>query len=168
MSKYKAHIKSSVRNAAFDYLKRKLQTHTKVSHISYDKLETQGYMTSPLFTNIEVNMLHALRSRCADVKANFKQKYLHTHLRCPLCDDQNGQDDQQHIILCKTLKDNHKSNKLGLSWGSTRLRQLARSQPTKFITQVGLYLTFFHFTESKYNSNLQNNSNQTIQNTSQS
>ena len=44
------------------------------------------------------------------MKANFKQKYLHTHLRCPLCDDKNDQDDQQHVILCKVLKENHKSN----------------------------------------------------------
>ena len=35
------------------------------------------------------------------------------------------------------------TNKPGLSWGSTRLKQLAWSLPTKFITQVGLDITIY-------------------------
>ena len=60
----------------------------------------------------------------------------------------------------------NKKNKLGLSWGSTRLRQLAWSQPTESKPQIGLDLTFFFdFTESKFYSKLQTNPNQTIWNT---
>ena len=41
------------------------------------------------------------------------------------------------------------NNKLGLSWGSTRLKQLAWSLPTKSITQVGLNITMFLFCRIK-------------------
>ena len=39
--------------------------------------------------------------------------------------------------------DGQSINKLGLSWGSTRLRQLAWSQPTKSEPQIRLDQTFF-------------------------
>ena len=107
ISQYKAHIKSRVKIAAFEYLMRKLKTHSKVSHIKYQRLETQGYMTSPLFTNVEVNMLHSLRARCADVKMNFKHKYIQTHTRCSICDIKD--EDQQHILLCEVIQQYHKS-----------------------------------------------------------
>ena len=108
--KYKAYIKSKIKLAAFKYLMRKLKTHSKVSHIEYQKLETQGYMTSPVFTNVEVNMLHSLRARCADVKMNFKHKYIQTHTRCSICDIEN--EDQQHILLCEVIQQYHKSENI--------------------------------------------------------
>ena len=91
-----------MKHAAFEYLKQKLNTHTEVKHIQYNKLEIQQYMTSPLFTNSEVDMLHSLRSRCADCKVNFKQKYIHTNLKCLLCGIED--DDQQHILVCTAIQ----------------------------------------------------------------
>ena len=99
---YKSQIKSSVKHAAFKYLKQKLDTHTKVKHIQYNKLEIQQYMTSPLFTNSEVDMLHALRSRCTDCRVNFKKKYIHTNLKCLLCGIED--DDQQYILTCTVIQ----------------------------------------------------------------
>ena len=89
---------------------RKLKTHSKVSHIKYQKLETQNYMTSPLFSNVEVEMLHKLRARCADVKMNFKHKYFQTHTRCPICDIDD--DDQNHILQCKVIQKYHISQNI--------------------------------------------------------
>ena len=74
---YKQFIKSKIRMRALKYLKSFQQTHSKVKEIVYEKLEVQPYLTSPLFSNDEVNLLHRLRSRMTECKANFKQKYVH-------------------------------------------------------------------------------------------
>ena len=107
---YKKHIKHSVKLAAFAYLKEKLRTHSKVKHIKYYKYETQAYLKSPIFSNIEVNMLHSLRSRTADCKMNFKQKFTHTNLLCSSCGCQN--EDQPHLLACKTIKEHLKSKNI--------------------------------------------------------
>ena len=73
--------------------------HSKIKYIYYEKLEIQKYMTSPLFSNDEVDLLHALRSRSIDCKANFKQKYTNNNLLCSLCN--LGYEDQPHILHCK-------------------------------------------------------------------
>ena len=58
-------------------------------------------MTSPIYINDEVNLLHALRSRSINVKHNFSSKY-RNDMSCPLCS--TGRDDQQHILDCSVLK----------------------------------------------------------------
>ena len=98
---FKNELKAIVRAAALDYLKNKQQQHSKVRRIEYPKLIVQSYMTSPLFTNQEVNLLHSLRSRSVNVKVNYKQKYLE-NLLCSLCKKES--DDQEHIINCEVLK----------------------------------------------------------------
>ena len=63
-------------------------------------MNTQSYLTSPMFSNKEVNLLHALRSRC-----NFSSKYK-DNLSCPVCLVKSESDDQQHILNCNILKKN--------------------------------------------------------------
>ena len=63
-------------------------------------------MTSPIFTNDEVNLLHALRSRSINVKNNFSSKY-RNDMSCPLCS--YVRDDQQHLLDCDVLKNKLKS-----------------------------------------------------------
>ena len=72
-SSYKKHIKSRIKTAALKYLKTQQKKDSKVKHIVYNKLTTQNYMLSPMFTNHEVNLLYALRSRSTKCKANYKQ-----------------------------------------------------------------------------------------------
>ena len=60
-------------------------------------MNTQSYLTSPMFSNKEVNLLHALRSRC-----NFSSKYK-DNLSCPVCLVESESDDQQHILNCNIL-----------------------------------------------------------------
>ena len=59
-------------------------------------------MTSPLFTNEEVRLLHSIRSRTIECKSNFKSRYGNDDLLCDLCEEQE-EDDQKHILYCKTL-----------------------------------------------------------------
>ena len=51
----------------------------------------------PYSKNDEVNLLHSLRARMIDVKANFKTKY--NDLNCPLCS--SATDDQPHLLKNK-------------------------------------------------------------------
>ena len=101
---YKKNIKAKIKTAAFKYLKEAQQTHSKVKQIQYKKLEIQKYMTSPLFSNEEVNLLHALRSRSTECKENFKQKYTNSNLLCNLCKVEN--EDQAHLMRCRVIQDN--------------------------------------------------------------
>ena len=73
---YKEHIKKKTRAAAFENLNRQQQTHSKVKEIKYTGLETQGYITSPIFNDKEVSPLFAMRSNCVrQCKANFSSQY---------------------------------------------------------------------------------------------
>ena len=81
---FKKELKNKTKEAALKYLKDIQIKHSKIKTIPYYSLETQPYMTSPIFNNEEVNTLHALRSRYVNVKANFSSKYQNNML-CPLC-----------------------------------------------------------------------------------
>ena len=101
-SSFKKEIKMKIRSAAFEYLKMLQSKHTKIKNIQYSKFETQSYLTSPMFSNKEVNLLHALRSRSVNVKCNFSSKYK-DNLSCPVCLVESESDDQQHILNCTIL-----------------------------------------------------------------
>ena len=105
---YKGFIKTKVKAAALKYLKTLQQPHTKVNHINYDELSTQKYLTSPLFSNSETEMLFALRTRTVkEFKANFPNMNI-GNMNCPLnCwkeGEQPSGDTQQHILHCPQLK----------------------------------------------------------------
>ena len=99
-SSLKEEIKEKIRKAAFKYLKEKQNGHSKIKGIQYTHLQTQTYMTSPLFSNEEVNLLHGLRSRSVNVKCNFRTRY-QNNLLCPLCEKED--DDQPHLLNCVEL-----------------------------------------------------------------
>ena len=110
---YKLQIKAKIKTAAFDYLKEKQQQHSKIKHIRYDTLCVQNYMVSPIFPNEEVNLLHALRSRTTECRANFKQKYIHSNILCTLCQLEN--EDQQHILQCSIILREYNSDEVAQS-----------------------------------------------------
>ena len=103
---FKKEVKEKIRISAFEYLKKIQTKHSKIRDIHYPKLETQQYMTSEMFSNEEVNLLHALRARYINVKANFSSRFLNNML-CPLC--KTERDDQPHILDCPVLKRKFKS-----------------------------------------------------------
>ena len=65
-------------------------------------------MKSQLFTNEEVNLLFAIRSRMIDSKSNFKSKYIKDDLTCRIC--HKAEENQFHLLHCKVLNDVLKSN----------------------------------------------------------
>ena len=104
---YKNNIKLKTRIAAFSYLKEQQNKHSKIRNIQYTKLDTQAYMISPLFSNTEVSLLFALRSKYIDCKSNFKFKYNQDNLLCQLCGV--DEDSQPHILQCNILRSYIKS-----------------------------------------------------------
>ena len=63
-TQYKKNIKSRLKQAAFKYLKEIQSKHSKVKDISYENLETQKYITNPIFSNEEVNVKIATIDDC--------------------------------------------------------------------------------------------------------
>ena len=135
---YKILVKNKIKAAAFKYLTGLQASHSKVRDIQYSNLEIQAYMTCPTFTNDEVNMLHALRSRSTDCKTNFRQKYILTNMLCSLCGDEN--EDQQHLLRCKLLAKHFKEEELteGAAKYEDIFSQNVRKQ--KVITMIYLKL----------------------------
>ena len=72
---YKQFIKEKIKTAAFNYLRKLQEKHSKIRDIVYKKLEIQPYTVSPVFLDEEVNILHSLRSRAVDCKANYRNMY---------------------------------------------------------------------------------------------
>ena len=105
---YKTEIRKHIRNAAFSELKNKQIGHSKVRDIKYETLEKQPYLTSPLFTNEDVNTLSNLRSHTTrGIRDNFQNLYKN-NLNCPLkcwpSDAPPVQDTQQHLLFCSRLE----------------------------------------------------------------
>ena len=69
---YKRFVKDKIKMAAFNYLRKMQEKHSKIRDINYKELKVQGYMISPIE---EVNTLHSLRSRSVNCKANLKNMY---------------------------------------------------------------------------------------------
>ena len=98
---FKHFIKEKIKTAAFNYLRKLQEKHSKIRDIVYTKLEIQQYMVSPVFLDEEVNILHSLRSRAVDCKANYRNMYKDDDMLCILCKTEYC--DQKHILACSVL-----------------------------------------------------------------
>ena len=92
-------MKRSIKDHVFSKLKNLQKEHSKISQISYQTFEAQGYLKDHKLNNHEVSLLFALRSRTArEFKANFP--YNNDQL-CPMgCFEM---DTQEHCLLCEKL-----------------------------------------------------------------
>ena len=93
---------------AFEFLQNKKRQHSKVKDVQYKKLETQKYMTSPVFNDQEVSLLYAIRARALECKSIYKNKYKNDDLLYSICSLE--EDDQPHIMQCKVLNSKIASN----------------------------------------------------------
>ena len=98
--KFKKLLKKKISIAAFDYLMKKKETHTKMHDTEYKKMEIQSYLKSDSGLTDELKqILVNLRTRMCSVRENFKNKYV-DHL-CQLC--KSDKDDQPHLFMCQEL-----------------------------------------------------------------
>ena len=110
VNSYKRFIKNKIRKAALKYLNDTKDKHSKICNIRYEKLESQKYLTSEMFSDDEVNLLFALRSRAIDCKGNFKNKYKESNIICQFC--KMEEDDQPHMLQCNVIRKNLRSTKV--------------------------------------------------------
>ena len=69
-------------------------------------------MTSTLFSNEEVNILHALRSRSVDCKNNYRNLYKEDDLLCKLCAASIC--NQEHIMNCTVIQKSFKTDDISI------------------------------------------------------
>ena len=70
-------MKTKVRNAAFKYLTKSQQKHSKMKLMEYRTFRMQDYLSSPMFNYEERNLLFRLRTRTVcGIKSDFKGVYI--------------------------------------------------------------------------------------------
>ena len=107
-SEFKKTVDGCVKKKAFQYLIEKATKHSKVRESCYKDTNGCNQYTDSRFTPELIEILFKFRTRTYTVKNNFRKNYVNTNLTCPLCQQQ--QDDQQHIFECITIKQKHKNS----------------------------------------------------------
>ena len=74
-SVYKKWIKTEVKTAAFKSYLKERDMLSKIKEVDYTEFKIQDYLTNKMFNRSERKLLYALRSRCYNVKQNFKSLY---------------------------------------------------------------------------------------------
>ena len=110
--KFKKTVKNKVSEAAFNFLKCRQATHSKMKNLSYKKFEMSQYLSSPLFNRSSRNLLLALRTRTVrGIKSDFPGIY-----RDKICPVGCGENDTiQNILTCKVLQQHHSSHGLTIN-----------------------------------------------------
>ena len=108
-TKFKNTIKFKIKEAALKRLLEIKSNHSKLNNITYNKLEMQSYLQSPLFGSEDARMLLALRTRTVrGVKTDFKGMF--PDVECPLgC---GSTDTLENILTCSVLLNNFQSETL--------------------------------------------------------
>ena len=98
-----------IKDLAFEELKMKKESHSKVKNLEHKSYEMQKYLKSnPVkITQEEAKEIFKLRSKVTEVKENFKGKY--ENIECELCKEEEN---QEHIMTCKELNKNEKIEKI--------------------------------------------------------
>ena len=76
-------IRRNAASKALQSLNKIKGKHSKVLHITHEKMEIQPYLRGALLSDQESKFLFALRYRMLDMKTNFREKYADTI--CPCC-----------------------------------------------------------------------------------
>ena len=102
-------IKPKVTNAAFEFLKKLKESHSKMQKIEYKNFEIASYLKSPLFNNNNRTLLLALRTRTVrGVRNDFRGLYPDN--LCPLgCEEI---DKIENILTCSVLQKYHTSREI--------------------------------------------------------
>ena len=98
-------VKESVRNAAFNYLIKLKNTHSKIAHISYETLKMQDYLEPSIFSADLAKFTFQCRSRMLAVGENYKNGQ--NISICPVCIIPSELDSQLHLLKCSKLNINN-------------------------------------------------------------
>ena len=100
--KFKGNVVKQVKNAAKKYLiSLRGSKSCKLMHTSSMK----DYLTSKKLTLQQKKLLFALKTRCVDVKTNFKKKFSNSNMFCRLCKDESEEESEMHLLKCTEIID---------------------------------------------------------------
>ena len=95
-NQYKKILKNKIREHAFRNLLSMKETHSKVVNIQYSELKIQNYLTDPMFSMSDKELLLKLRGRMFFAKANYRNMFVN-NLQCDYCSDCDLQT-QRHLL----------------------------------------------------------------------
>ena len=106
---FKKIVKKKVTEAALNKLIQAKENHSKMSQVTYSKLQIQEYLKNPLFESESMEMLTALRTRTVrGIKNDFRGMYSDTE--CPL--ECGNTDTLQHLLDCSVLNQHMSSESI--------------------------------------------------------
>ena len=106
--KLEERLKKTMNEAAYKFLIKKAQKHTKTRQECYQNCNGAPHYFDPRFTPEKANLLFRFRTRTFLVKNNFRNNYRNTDTLCPLCSSFN--DSQEHIFECTRILQVHNQN----------------------------------------------------------
>ena len=105
VEKFKNKVNKATTKLALKFLNDEKNKLSKVLHIQFSELKLQEYLL-PKKTSVKLaKFIYQARNRMLDVKANYGNKY-GNNLLCPICEDPDFFDTQQHLLECDGLADN--------------------------------------------------------------
>ena len=97
-------VEKQVNTYAFEYLKEKASVHSKSFKILEEvKSKSRMYLKENTLTKVDAQLLFKLRSKMLDFKSNFRNMY-NGDLTCRTCSDNNMEENEEHLLICKSLK----------------------------------------------------------------
>ena len=79
-SDYKKEIKQLIKTPAFKEYMQEKNNKSKPNPLKYEHLTIQSYLTEPILSRKEINLLYSLRSRSHPAKQNYRKMY--KNLQC--------------------------------------------------------------------------------------
>ena len=122
---FKRLVDDSIHKKSFLYLNEEKKKLRKVSHIEYEEFELQHYLKNKEINNQMAKFIFVLRCRMLDISANFKNKV--SSKWCPVCEDENTEDNQEHLLICPQLVNHQlvlKIPKYENLFGNNNLKQM--------------------------------------------
>ena len=110
-AKFSKLVKIKIQEVSLNHLLNLKKDHSKMSRLSYEKLNLQKYLKTPMISTKEAKLIYKYRTRMANVKTNFKFMYPLEDLSCPDC--LIHLDTQKHLLNhAETFIDKRRYNKL--------------------------------------------------------
>ena len=100
--KFRKIIQEKISKQAINYLVGLANKHMKSTEIAAEGFGKKEYFNDRRFSKEDVQLLFALRTKMTDCKSNFSNQY-GNNLICRMCQELNSVEDEDHILLCKTL-----------------------------------------------------------------
>ena len=103
-NKFKKLVEKKIHTSAISYLQELAGKHSKSTKIAKEKFGKKAYLKDKRFSKEDCQLLFALKTKMVDCKTNFSHLY-EENMTCRICFEADSREDEDHILLCKTLND---------------------------------------------------------------